>query len=165
MTYRPIALPAYLVGATITLIPVYDALMSVAPPHVHDARWRFGALGLLSNAAMMPALGLLIVFAIAVACEHRRLLRALGWVSVFVAGAGICALAVFLLDALQTQGAVRSQMLLSFQVATITAVVKSVIAIATFGAFGSAGIRFGKRKLAAAPIPLHTVRGSAKTSA
>jgi hypothetical protein len=141
---RLLAWPAYLVAAAMILIPLADSWTTLYPWNFGAARWRFGAVGLISNALMLPLAGLLIVFVLAWLREQKVLLRVIG-VFGFV-GAALCllALASFTLDALQTRAQVREEVRLSFNVASITAAVKTLLAGATLLAFGLSGWRGGK---------------------
>jgi hypothetical protein len=136
---RRLAVPSYLVAAMLIAIPAFDAMMSVAPPHFGDPHWRYGAFGLLSNALMIPAAGVLIVLATAWTLEHRVTLRVVGVASWVVAIVALLGLVMFALDALQTRAAVVPAMVLSFRVATITATVKMIVGVVAFVAFGRAG--------------------------
>jgi hypothetical protein len=156
---KQLAWPAYLVAIAMILIPLADAWTTLFPWNFGEARWRFGAVGLISNALMIPLAGLLIVFVMAWVKEQRVLLRLIGMLS-FV-GATICvlALALFALDALQTRSQVQPQMRLSFNVATVFASIKTLVAAATLLAFGFSGWRAskGSRKSSGAAGGLFTL--------
>ena len=141
---RHLAWPAYLVALTMMLAPLVDIWTTLFPWNFGEARWRFGAVGLLSNALMIPLAGLLIAFAIAWSREQRTMLRAVGVIGVL--GALVCLLALFgfALDALQTRSQVRPEMRLSFNVASVTAALKTILGGATFLAFGLSGWRAAK---------------------
>lgn len=138
MNSRQLAPCTYAVALTLVAIPLFDAAMSVAPFHLATAQWRFGAVGLFSNALMLTAVGYFLAVATAVTLEHLRLrsvLRVVAWV--VVAGI-VCSIALFGLDALQTRPAVRPEMQLSFVVASVTAVCKLLVGAVTFGLFARA---------------------------
>ena len=78
--YRYLALPAYLAAAALILIPFTDAALSLYPWRPGVAQWRFGAVGLMSNAFMIPTAGLLIMLTTALVLGHWRTLRVLGLV-------------------------------------------------------------------------------------
>lgn len=141
---RQLAWPAYLVAVAMILVPLVDAWTTLYPWNFADARWRFGAVGLVSNAMMIPLAGLLVAFVTAWVREQRTLLRVIGGFG-FVASV-VCAAALvsFALDALQTRAQVRPEMRLSFNVASITAALKTLLSGATFLAFGLSGWRAGK---------------------
>ena len=141
---RRLAVPSYLVAAMLIAIPAFDATMSVSPPHFGDPHWRYGAFGLLSNALMIPAAGVLVILVTAWTLEHRVTLRVVGVASWVIAVVALLGLVLFALDALQTRAAVVPAMALSFRVATITAAVKMIIGAIAFIAFGRAGWHGGK---------------------
>ena len=136
---RYLSLPAYLVAIAMILIPLTDSFTTLFPWNVGDSRWRFGAVGLISNALMIPLAGLLIAFTVASIREQRAVLRTIGVVG-FI-GALLCLLALvsFALDSLQTRSQVRPEMQASFAIASITAGIKTLLAGATLFAFGISG--------------------------
>ena len=132
---------SYVVAFTLIVVPLLDATMSVLPLHFGDPRWRYGTIGLLSNALMIPLAGVLIAFATAKTLDHRHAVRAgavIAWV-----GAVICvaAFAAFALDALQSQSQIRPDMHLSFMIASGTAGMKLLLGAVTFMLFGIAGFK------------------------
>lgn len=141
---RYLAWPAYLVAIAMILIPLADSWTTLFPWNLGDARWRFGAVGLISNALMIPLAGLLVAFTIAWVREQRGIMRAIGLVGFL--GALLCVLALgsFALDSLQTRSQVRDDMRLSFTVASITAGIKTVLGGATFLAFGLCAWRLAR---------------------
>ena len=143
-----IAPAAYLVAFALVVIPIFDASMTAFPPHFHDARWRFGIVGLLSNAVLFPVLGALIAVATAALLEHRKTQRALGALALVAVAVCVVAFGMFVLDALQTRAAVRPALSLSFTVASATAAVKLALASVTFCMLGLAGVRGGPQSSA-----------------
>ena len=111
---------------------VYDALMQTAPFHPFAPEWRFAAIGLLSNAIMLPAIGVLIAVATAMTNEDdvtQKGLRFIAWAAVAVI---LISTAMFLLDAAQTRALVRAELQSSFLVAAATAVLKMLFGALTF---------------------------------
>ena len=141
---KQLAWPAYLVAVALCVIPPFDAVMQVLPPRMGDARWRFGSFGLLTNALLVPLLGLLIAMFAASFFEHRRLQRVLAVITGIVALLVLGALGMFALDALQVRGTVPSKAQLAFTVASLTASVKALLSTATLIAFTWAGFRIPK---------------------
>jgi hypothetical protein len=142
---RQLAPSAYLVAFALVFIPLFDAAMSLFPFRVGAPQWRFGAVGLFSNALMIPAIGVLIAVTTAVVLGHERTQRVLSilcWIAVAIL---IAALAAFSLDALQTRASVQPAMRLSFLVASATAAAKLLLGAATFVLFAR-GSRLGRRK-------------------
>src|SRR3954463_8233820 len=141
---------AYLVAFSLFFIPLFDVSMSVLPLRIGDPRWRFGTLGLASNALMIPMCGVLIAFAVASVLEQRRTLKTFGVLSWVACGVCLVAVAAFALDALQSQGQVRAGMRLSFVVASSTGAVKILLGALGFALFGVAGMK-GARLMPARP--------------
>ena len=153
---RGFALAAYLVGATLIVMPLVDVSVAVSPPHVDDYRWRFGAAGLFANAVMLPNAGLLLLLATAISYGHAAIRRTLGvvaWVSGVLC---VIAIAMFGLDALQTRPAVQPGMEMSFTLASVSAATKLLVAGVTLFALGIVGVGGMKRRTRvkeAAPMP------------
>lgn len=137
---KQIAWPAYLVAGLLILIPLADAFTSTLPWRPTDSRWRFGAFGLIANSLLIPVLGVLVAYVAALILEHRVMRRVIGIVGFVCFGIAVLALVMFALDALQTRAAVREQMQLTFTVASTMAAVKTLLAAATFLAFGVASM-------------------------
>lgn len=141
---RQIAVPAFLVSLALILMPLGDVFTTLFPWRLMDARWRFGAVGLVSNAMLLPVAGLLIAYVTATVFNYWTLRRVLGVLSLLGALMCVVALGLFALDALQTRAAVVPQMRLSFTVATLAAAIKTLIATTSLVAIGIAAIR-GRR--------------------
>ena len=139
--YRRLAGLAYIVACMLIFIPVFDATMQLWPLRPGSTQWRFGALGLMSNAFLIPAVGLLIVLFTGRAFGHQRLLRLTGWMCAVAAAVATVLLLLFALDAVETRMAVTPAGRLSFVVASFTAAAKMLLAIATLVLMARAGIR------------------------
>ena len=130
--YRQLAPGAYLVAFLLFCIPFFDASLSLAPWHLANSQWRFGAFGLLSNALMLPAAGALIAVATGIVAGHARGLRVLsvlGWLLVVIL---LASTVLFSLDALQSRRLIRPEMQLSYYVASATAFGKLVLGMLAF---------------------------------
>jgi hypothetical protein len=136
--FRQVAAAAYLVGFLLFFIPFFDAMMSVAPWVWGNPQWRFGAIGLLSNALMLPASGALIAVATAVGLGHFKTQRALGIVAWLLVLLVFVSAVMFALDAVQTKSQIRPEMMLSYRVSTLTATCKLVLGMIAFALLGRA---------------------------
>ena len=132
LPFKRLAVPAYLVCLALVLLPLVDVMTTLFPWQFAEARWRFGAVGLISNALLLPMAGLLVALAMATATENRAMRLTVGIVSAAAATVSVLALALFGLDAVQTSAVVRPEMRTSFIVASTTAAGKTLIATVTF---------------------------------
>jgi hypothetical protein len=139
--YRRLAVPAYIVACMLMFIPLFDATMQLWPLRPDSTQWRFGALGLMSNAFLIPAVGLLIVLVTGRTFGHVRLLRVTGWLCAAAAVVATILLLLFALDAVETRTAVTAAGRLSFVVASFTAAGKMLLAIVTLVLMARAGLR------------------------
>jgi hypothetical protein len=145
---RQIAFPTYVVAIAMIAIPLADVFTSLFPWRFLEPRWRFGAVGLISNSLLIPMLGLLVAYLTATVLNHRLTRRIIGGVS--FAGLAICLLTLimFALDALQTRAGVRPEMRLSFTVASAAAALKTIFAAVTFMAIGISAFRGSRGRTA-----------------
>ncbi len=119
----------YLLAFLLVVIPLFDAGTSMWPLRLGDERWRFGAIGSLTNITLVPLLGLLLALSFAVFLDHRRTRRFLGWICGLMA-LGLAALGVlFILDYFQARATVRPQFQSVVTIATTTALVKDLVTI------------------------------------
>lgn len=119
----------YLVAFMLVVLPLFDATTSVWPLHLGDERWRFGAIGTLSNIMLVPVLGLLLGLAVAVLMDHRRIQRFLGWISALLAVAIAILAVLFILDYFQTRTIVNPRFQSAVSTATTAALLKHVLSI------------------------------------
>src|SRR4051812_33829499 len=98
---RRILWPSYLVAFSLAVIPPIDALMQTAPLRLGDLRWRWGTFGLLTNAMMLPMVGLLMALVVSSMFEQRMFQRVLGVITAVMALLAIAGLCLFALDSLQ----------------------------------------------------------------
>jgi hypothetical protein len=107
---KGLAAPAYLTAALLIVFPLIDTGFALLPFRTGELAWRFGALGLVSQALMTPLLGGLIALVTAAVFRHRRALRAVQILAWVVVALSIGAIAVFLLDVVQMRATVRPEM-------------------------------------------------------
>jgi len=128
---KPLARAGYLLGALLVLIPLSDATSQVMPLRFGDERWRFGAVGQLSNLLLVPLLGFLIVIAIATLRDSRRVKRVIGAVCGILALILAVLSVLFILDYFQARAIITPKFQHAIAVATGSALVKNVISIVT----------------------------------
>jgi hypothetical protein len=139
--YPKLVWPAYLIAFMLIAIPLFDASMSVFPFALGSEQWRFGAIGLISNAFIIPAAGLLIALVTALTFGHFGFLRVLGFLCLFGSAGFFILLLLFVLDSVQVRMNITPQAKLAFVVASITAGAKLILASITLIFIGRAGLK------------------------
>jgi hypothetical protein len=129
----------------LVFVPVLDIAMSVWPPQVAEVGWRFGAAGLFSRAVLLPLLGLLLLFAVALDARRAGFLSALAWLA-----AGGCLVlvgvtALFTLDGLQMRAQVVEELKVGWLVNMAGALLKYLIGAVGLALFAQVGLRGAKR--------------------
>jgi len=157
---RRIIWPSYLIAFTLSIIPPIDAVMQTIPMRLGDPRWRWGAFGLMSNAMMLPMIGLLIAFVVASLFEHHLFQRILGVVAAIVAVVTLVGIGMFALDTLQLNKDVRPQGIMAFRVACLTATMKAGIGMLTLSGFAWTAFTGPKRREKAAATNNMIIGGS-----
>ena len=164
-----LARPGYLLAAMLFLIPLTDSLMSVWPIRLGEERWRFGAIGSLSNITLIPLLAMLLALAIAIMSDHRRFRRVLGWLSAVFAVTVACMAVLFILDFFQARTQVRPQFQGAMDMATTVALIKlagTIIVLALIARAGLSGpkaiVRKDISRPASSSTPLIPLSGSVR---
>lgn len=157
---RPLAWSCYAIGVLLVLAPLADLVAGLGAATPGGVPWRFGAIGLLSGALVIPMLGLGLCFAGAVILEHRlvlRLLSVLGVVLLLVIGV---LLGLFALDTLQVRLQVPQEAKRAFDLAALKAagtlllevMVLAVLAVNTHRAAAALAGRAHARKRDGTPL-------------
>ena len=163
--YHRIAPCLYLVAVVLIILPFVDAAVSITPFHVRSVQWRFGAIGLLTNTLLTPAVGFMLAVVTAALLQHFRTQRVLSIVAWIGAVALLGLLVVFALDALQTRAMVRPEMMRPFVLASTVAVCKLVIwAIVSIVLARASRVPRGLRRGADAPAASMLIRDAQTSS-
>ena len=145
-SYRFLALAAYLVGASLILIPLADAILSIAPFQIGEVRWRFGAAGMLANAFLIPNAGLLLLLATAVAAGHTLFRRVVGIAAFVGVGLAVIAIGVFVLDTIQMQANIRPDIRRQLWLAAASGGMKMLLETMVLFVLGLAGMSGSRAK-------------------
>jgi hypothetical protein len=162
---RRIVWPSYLIAFSLCVIPPIDALMQTMPMRFGDTRWRWGVFGLMSNAMMVPMIGLLIAFVVSSAFEHRRFQRVLGVLTALVAVGALVGLGSFALDTVQLHRDLKPGFATAFNIAFLTATTKSTVGMLTLAAFTWTAFSGPKAKTQAAKKNSIIIGGARQTKA
>jgi hypothetical protein len=113
----------YLAGGLILADQLADlaATLLANAPQAVTTNWRFGTYGLVISRASVFLLADVLVFAAALALEHRRVIRVLAILHLLLAPALLVALGFFALDFLQIRGQVGDAGRRAFDLAAVRA--------------------------------------------
>ncbi|MEO8338002.1 MAG: hypothetical protein ABI664_23715 [bacterium] len=123
---RHLRVPGYLFFGIAMILPILDLLISVYPLRLGTVVWRFGAVGLLSNAIGAPLLVLFFIFALAVFSGDKRVIATVGVIAALIALLLVAGAGSFALDALQMKRRVQAAAQQRFMMASAQAMVKLV---------------------------------------
>ena len=126
---RPLAHAGYLLAASLFAVPLVDAILPLLPLRVGDERWRWSAVGQVSNLLLIPLIGILLAIAVAAATNDRRVRHVIGIVCGLLALALAIMSVSFVLDYLQIRTAVIPRLRHASSMASITTDVKNVFYI------------------------------------
>lgn len=126
---RPLARAGYLLAASLVAIPLVDAILPLLPLRFGDERWRWSAVGQVSNLLLIPLVGILLAIAVTSIVNDQRVRRVIG----IICGVLALVLAImslsFLLDYFQIRNAVIPRLRHTSSMASITTGVKDIFYI------------------------------------
>jgi hypothetical protein len=120
----PLIAAAYLVAALLILVPLIEVTLSIWPLRFGQTAWRFGTLGLLSQAATTPMVGAVLLFATAFLLGHRKALIAGAFAAALISIALMVMIPMFGLDAVQMRSTVSGPATRTFDISGVLATVK-----------------------------------------
>lgn len=119
----------YVVALALIVMPLSDIMLGILPMQFGSMRWRVGATGLFTGAALLPICGLLLALTI----SHVRSQRLMQYFLATCAGiAGLALLAIvgfFVLDTLQLRNDVNPQRTKLYDRATIKGVISQLLLV------------------------------------
>jgi len=121
---KPLIAAAYLTAAIMIVMPLLEVVLSIAPFRLGVTAWRFGALGVVSQAYLTPLLGAVVVIYTAVLLGHSRTARIGGAVVLLLAVLLLLAVPFFALDTIQMRVSVRREALRAFDRSALIAALK-----------------------------------------
>ena len=120
---RQLTAVAYLVAALMLVMPMLEVVLSVWPLRMGETSWRFGTVGLLSQALMTPLLGALVLVIVAVTLNHRKTLATASGVALLLTLALLVVIPIFALDAIQMRTQVRTDAHRAFDLSSLLAAI------------------------------------------
>ena len=142
---KHLATPLLLLGVLMIGLPLVDLAGAVWPLGLGNAEWRFGAVGLLSNALLQPLLGSFILVMVATVGEKRWLQGAM-WIFNGLAAVFLLTLVpLFLLDSLELRSRVPDGANLAFDVAAARAVLVNGFGAVVLAALSRGGFKASRK--------------------
>jgi hypothetical protein len=124
---RQLAWCLYAVGGMLCVAPLMELAAGLGSLNPGAVPWRFGALGLLSGALILPLTGMALGFVAATILGHRAVVRSVQFLALLLMAAVTGAMLVFALDALQVRSQIPQAAKRAFDLATIKAVLTYAI--------------------------------------
>lgn len=118
--------------ATLIVLQIIDVDVRSWPFRVHSPTWRVGFIGASAGAAATPLLGLLIVFAIAVATDDEAAAYVLALVSALMAALCVVAAGIFSVDVFQLRTEVRSGLAGQYEIGSMWVAARVLITAVLF---------------------------------
>lgn len=145
-------------------IPFLQSGAQIWPFQPNNIRWRYDAATVLSGNLMLPFFGLALLAILARLLESRGLGLFIGGAGVLLTLGLVASAVVFVLDALQLNTIVSSQMAQAFRNTSVRVVVTTgLFAIGSlFVALAGLGAGSGRSRVAPAPEPRRTSRKSGR---
>jgi hypothetical protein len=133
MRFKYLALPGYFIAILMIVVPVVETALGVLPLRMSEVSWRFGAVGLMSRAALTPVIALFGALVLATVLEQRRAQRIIGFIAAILGVLLLGIVLLFTIDGIQMSGVVRPEGKKALIFATTEALVKfSLFTIALF---------------------------------
>jgi len=116
----------YFLAVLMVLMPPLDIILSMPQYLPRVAMWRFGAIGLLSGAMLLPIAGLLLAGLTAAASGHRWMNRMVLVCTTLAGLLFLLVLVLFALDAIQVRRDTAPELLRRFDVAVLKTLIMQV---------------------------------------
>jgi hypothetical protein len=117
----------YAIAFLLVALPLVEFTLTVWPLRPSLVLWRFGTFGLLTQAMMLPTLGVFVALVVAKHLAQRRAQLALVIVAALVCFVQLAGLGLFLLDSLQARSVAAPEMQLNITATLIRASVASIV--------------------------------------
>jgi hypothetical protein len=154
-TLAKLALPVYVLAMLFMVMPPADLLLDMPNIDPSSVRWRFGAVGLLVNALLLPMAGLFMFLALALVSRQKWAYR----IGQVMAGAifllMFVGLFMFALDALQVRNDINPQLLQKYDITVGKTIVLQLIQLATVFTFVWTGRKVARSVFVKEPREAH----------
>jgi hypothetical protein len=131
---RPFAVAAYLVALLLILAPPLEVMTNLSTLQLTDARWRFGATGLMTGSLLLPVAGFLLAIMTAVLTGHRWVFWGAMAGGVLLLVGMLAMVGMFVLDAMQVRPGVAQPMVRRFDGTVVRSVLTQLFQVIALGA-------------------------------
>lgn len=126
--------------------PPADVVVQMPGLQFGSVTWRFGFLGLMAGATLLPILGAFLWLVTARVYDHRWMARLTGTGAALAALIMLVVLALFALDAVQVRGQVRPEVIRRFDAPVIKSIATQLISIAALALISFSSFKGRSRK-------------------
>lgn len=142
---RSFAWTAYLVATLLVLIPPANVMVQLPAAQWGNVSWRFGFLGLMAGAMLLPILGAFLWMVTARLLDQRRMSRIVGAGTAVVALLLTAMLVLFVFDAIQVRSQINPEMVTGFDAQVIRTVLGQILSIGTLVLLSATSFRGWKK--------------------
>ncbi|HSJ24172.1 MAG TPA: hypothetical protein VK929_05845 [Longimicrobiales bacterium] len=143
-TVRTFVPAAYFLAVLMVLLPPLDVYFSMPTTDPGSAMWRFGAIGMITSAVLIPIVGVFLALVTAVAVGHKWPFR-IAAAAALVGGIGLTiAVALFAFDALQVRREISPDMVRRFDFTVIKSILSQLAQIIALIVLYVASVRAGR---------------------
>ena len=155
--HRVLAFSGYAMALFLCVGPLSDAAVSIWPLQLGAITWRYGAVGMVVEALMVPPFGLGVGIGLAMYHGHMGVVRTLAILSGCGALLTVVVAPLFLLDAIQLRQPLAEELKPSFDVATASALAKMMVIVVfgfcvAWGGMRSAHRSHKRRRMSPPPV-------------
>jgi hypothetical protein len=143
-TLANLALPMYVLALLFMLMPLTDLMLNLPNFEPSNGRWRFGVVGLLTNALLLPMTGLFMFLATALIARHRWAYNTGQVIGAIALLSMVVFFVIFALDSVQIRGAVNPELLRRFDITIVKTLGLQLVQISTIVVFMWTSRRVGR---------------------
>lgn len=136
----------YGIGFLLIALPLLEWVLTVWPLRPSTTVWRFGSVGLLSQALIQPIVGCALIAVTAFGLSHRALLKVLAGLYLIGAVAILGAVGVFALDSIEVRSLAQDQVQTQVEVTGLRVFVTYLAYVVIFGWLALGSWSVGKRR-------------------
>jgi hypothetical protein len=138
----------YAIALLLVVLPLLEFTLTIWPMRPGVVMWRFGSYGLLTQALMLPTVGVFLALGLARFLGHRRMQIVLGAIAALVCVALLGGAALFALDSLQARSLARADMMQQVTITLVRAFAAALVYVFIWGWMAIGALRTIPRRAA-----------------